>query len=356
MKARFWKTRVVCLACLIIGVAVSSVPALETAPEFSGAHSGRLVWEGTVVMRDDLLILAGGELIIRPGTQVRVVPAEGTKIDPEYLSSLTELLIRGRLDIQGTAAAPVRFVIDGDVAGGEPAWAGITLDRAAPSRIAHVDIVSAEMAIRCVASSPEIVGSRITASREGIVAQALHWLKVFGGTALFGGFLSVVLVREIAPVLVGLILIGRSGSVILAELGTMKAEGQIHMLDAQGIDPFLYLVVPRVLALSICMFCLTVAFVAVALMAGFVSGILLGLTKFTFLDFIHRALDSMGRQEYLSIAAKTLTIGFAVGLIACKEALALSGSAVDVLDILPRSFAKSVLATLVISVVLTILL
>ena len=190
----------------------------------------------------------------------------------------------------------------------------------------------------------------------GIVAQALHWLKVFGGTALFGGFLSVVLVREIAPVLVGLIVIGRSGSVILAELGTMKAEGQVQMLDAQGIDPFLYLVVPRVLALSICMFCLTVAFVAVALMAGFVSGTLLGLTKFTFLDFIHRALGSMGWQEYLLIAAKTLTIGFAVGLISCKEALALSGSAVDVLDILPRSFAKSVLATLVISIVLTILL
>jgi phospholipid/cholesterol/gamma-HCH transport system permease protein len=190
----------------------------------------------------------------------------------------------------------------------------------------------------------------------GIVAQALHWLKVFGGTALFGGFLSVVLVREIAPVLVGLIVIGRSGSVILAELGTMKAEGQVHMLDAQGIDPFLYLVAPRVLALSICMFCLTVAFVAVALMAGFVSGTLLGLAKFTFLDFIHRALGSMGWQEYLLIAAKTLTIGFAVGLISCKEALALSGSAVDVLAILPRSFAKSVLATLVISIVLTILL
>ena len=190
----------------------------------------------------------------------------------------------------------------------------------------------------------------------GIVAQALHWLKVFGGTALFGGFLSVVLVREIAPVLVGLIVIGRSGSVIVAELGTMKAEGQVHMLDAQGIDPFLYLVVPRVLALSICMFCLTVAFVAVALMAGFVSGTQLGLTQFTFLDFIHRALGSMGRQEYVLIAAKTLTIGFAVGLISCNEALALSGSPVDVLDILPRSFAKSVLATLVISVVLTVLL
>lgn len=190
----------------------------------------------------------------------------------------------------------------------------------------------------------------------GIVAQALLWLEVFGGTALFGGFLSVVLVREIAPVLVGLIVIGRSGSMILVELGTMKAEGQVHMLDAQGVDPFLYLVLPRVLALSICMFCLTIAFVMVALVAGFVSGTLIGPTKFTFLDFIHRALGSMGRQEYLLITAKTLTIGFVVGLISCREVLALSGTAVDVLDILPRSFAKSVLATFVISIVLTILL
>jgi phospholipid/cholesterol/gamma-HCH transport system permease protein len=189
----------------------------------------------------------------------------------------------------------------------------------------------------------------------GIVAQALLWLEVFGGTALLGGFLSVVLVREIAPVLVGLIVIGRSGSMILVELGTMKAEGQVHMLDAQGVDPFLYLVLPRVLALSICMFCLTIAFVAVALVAGFVSGTLLDLTTFTFLDFIHRAIGSMGRQEYLLITAKTLTIGFVVGLISCKAALALSGSAADVLDILPRSFARSVLATLVISIVLTIL-
>jgi phospholipid/cholesterol/gamma-HCH transport system permease protein len=127
------------------------------------------------------------------------------------------------------------------------------------------------------------------------------------------------------------------------------------MLDAQGVDPFLYLVLPRVLALSLCMFCLTIAFVAVALVAGFVLSALLDLTTFTFLDFIHRAIGSMGRQEYLLITAKTLTIGFVVGLISCKAALALSGSAADVLDILPRSFARSVLATLVISIVLTIL-
>ena len=190
----------------------------------------------------------------------------------------------------------------------------------------------------------------------GIVAQSLHWLKVFGSTALFGGFLSAVLVREIAPVLVGLIVIGRSGSTLLVELGTMKAEGQVHMLDAQGIDPFLYLVVPRVLAFCLCMFSLTIAFVAVALLAGFASGTLVGMIKFTFFDFINRAIGSMGWQEYLLFTLKTITIGFVVALISCRTALSLSGVSANVLDIMPRGFAKSALATLIISIVLTILL
>lgn len=189
----------------------------------------------------------------------------------------------------------------------------------------------------------------------GIVAQSLYWLETFGGRGLFGGFLAVVLMREIAPVLVGLIVIGRSGSVNLVELGTMKARGQVHALDAQGIDPFLYLVLPHVLALSLSMFCLTIAFVAVALVAGFVSGTLLGMINVAFLDFLYRALGSMGSKEYYLITAKTLSIGFVVGLISCKTALSEVGKASDVLDALPRSYARSVLATLLISVVLTII-
>ena len=188
----------------------------------------------------------------------------------------------------------------------------------------------------------------------GIVAQTLHWLEVFGGTALFGGLLSVVLVREIAPVLVGLIVIGRSGSVVLAELTNMKAESQVHMLDAQGIDPFIYLVVPRVLAFSICMFCLTIVFVAVAMLAGFASGTLVGIIRLDFLDFMVKALGSIGQAEYLLITAKALTIGFVVALISCRTAMSISGIPSNVLDKLPRGFAKSVLATLVISVALTL--
>jgi phospholipid/cholesterol/gamma-HCH transport system permease protein len=189
----------------------------------------------------------------------------------------------------------------------------------------------------------------------GMVAQALYWLDVFGGTWLFGGLLSVVLVREVAPVLVGLIVVGRSGAAIMVELGTMQAGGRVHMLDAQGIDPFLYLVIPRVLAVTICMFCLTVAFVAVAMVAGFFSANLIGISKYSFLDFMDRILSSIKYHEFFLFSAKTLTIGFVVGLLSCKTALSATRRTVSVLQLLPSGFAKSALATLLISIALTIL-
>ncbi len=127
------------------------------------------------------------------------------------------------------------------------------------------------------------------------------------------------------------------------------------MLDAQGIDPFLYLVVPRVLAFCVCMFSLTTVFVAVALLAGFLSGTLVGITQIGFFDFLNRALGSIGRATYVLFTLKTVVIGFVVALISCKMALSLSGVSARVLDIMPRGFAKSALATLIISIALTIL-
>lgn len=172
------------VAVLTVWLALTLMPlpalAAAGATQYAGAYGGELVWAGSVTMTDDVLILAGGSLTIRAGTQVNVIPAEGTKIDPEYLSAQTELLVRGRLDIQGTPAAPVRFVIL-DRPGGEAiAWAGITLDRAAPSLIRYAELTRADIAIRCVSSSPQIHGNRIVDCRYGIVAQQQSHPRITG--------------------------------------------------------------------------------------------------------------------------------------------------------------------------------
>lgn len=190
----------------------------------------------------------------------------------------------------------------------------------------------------------------------GMVYQAIYWLTLFGQTEYTGSILVTVLVREIAPLFVALTVIGRSGSVMLVELRTMKIDGQIRMLDAQGVDPFIFLIVPRVAAVSVCMFSLTIAFILVALGSGFMAGNTLGSMDFTLYDFLFQILAKMRLPEFATIPLKTFIIGFVVALIACTTGLSVTGSRSDLQAALPRGITKSFLATLVISGVLTVLL
>ena len=137
-----------------------------------------------------------------------------------------------------------------------------------------------------------------------MVNQMLYLLRLAGQEGLIGEFLVLVLVRGVAPLLVGMIVIGRSGSTMMVELGAMRVTGQVHLLDAQGIDPFLYLVIPRVLATAIGMFCLSMVFLAVALTTGLVAANALGLTSLTLLDFFEEVLTAMGPREYGALAAQ----------------------------------------------------
>jgi len=186
MKSSRCKITSILVVIALVVSASTTLWAADPAVEYSGAYAGDLVWEGTVTMTADVLVLEGGSLTVRAGTQVNVVPAEGTKIDPEYLSSQTELLVRGKLDIQGTVEAPVRFVIVETSGTEEIAWSGITLDRAAESSIRNVELERADTAIRCVESSPEVEGTLITDCRYGIVAQQQSHPKIIGNVIADG--------------------------------------------------------------------------------------------------------------------------------------------------------------------------
>jgi phospholipid/cholesterol/gamma-HCH transport system permease protein len=219
--------------------------------------------------------------------------------------------------------------------------------------------VRAELVRNCVQVAlyglPSII---ITGVLVGLamVNQVLYWLRLAGQEGLIGAFLVLGLVRGITPVLVGMIVIGRSGSTMMVELGAMRASGQVHLLDAQGIDPFLYLVIPRVLATALSMFCLSMVFLAVALTTGLVAANALGVTSLTLLDFFNAVLAAMGPKECVLLPLKTLTIGFAIGLISCTTGLAIGRAVPEVSTLLPGGFVRAVLATLLISGGFTILL
>lgn len=148
-----------------------AAPAMDSLPRVAGILTADLVLEGAVVLADDLLVPAGITLVLRPGTKVYVVPSESTKIDPEWLSAATELLVRGSLRSEGTAEQPVVFEPLPANAAASYAWAGLLLDGATDSLIRHTLIQNAEQGVLCINSSPEIRDSQILSCRYGIIAQ-----------------------------------------------------------------------------------------------------------------------------------------------------------------------------------------
>jgi parallel beta-helix repeat protein len=187
MKSSCWKIITYMVVILMAIASLSSASyAVDKVQDYSGSYSGDLVWQESVTMTADVLILKGATLTIRAGTQINIIPAEGTKIDPEYLSPLTELLVRGKLDIQGTSEAPVLFVIIESSETEEIAWSGITLDNAVESYIQNAELERADTAIRCVKSSPEIIENRIANCRYGIVAQQQSHPKIIGNILVDG--------------------------------------------------------------------------------------------------------------------------------------------------------------------------
>lgn len=157
-------------ACAPVGGGAPEPSAPAPPREIAGVLSGETHLSGEVIVASDVLVPRGSTLVVHPGTVVRVRPSESTKIDPEYLSPATEILVRGRLKVLGSAARPVRFLPVGG-GGGEPAWAGIALDRSEGSILAHLEIDAAETGLLCIGASPEVRSAVVTGCRYGVVAQ-----------------------------------------------------------------------------------------------------------------------------------------------------------------------------------------
>ncbi|MEZ4599069.1 MAG: ABC transporter permease [Syntrophotaleaceae bacterium] len=190
----------------------------------------------------------------------------------------------------------------------------------------------------------------------GLVYQLLYWLDLFGQSQLIGDFLILVLAREMAPILVGFIVLGRHGLAMVIELGRQKTGGQIHMLDSQGIDPFLLLVVPRVLAVTLGTFCLTVAFLLVSLGTGFIAGNASKVSALSATEFLNSLLTSLGPAEFAIIPLKSLSVGFAIGLLACTIGLTEATDSDMPEGLLPRAFGLSAMVIILISGLYTLLL
>ncbi len=189
-----------------------------------------------------------------------------------------------------------------------------------------------------------------------MVMQAAYWLQVAGQEDLTGRLLVLLLIREVAPVIMGLIIVGRSATGMIIELSLLRAGGQIRMLEAQGIDPFRFLVMPRIVAIAVSLFSLTVIFVITALVLGHLFGYALGVSQRTLFGFLDSVLLAMGPLDFVILPVKSLAIGLAIGVAGTFAVFGNRAPSQGMQDLIARGFVNAVLAVFLVSGGISLLL
>ena len=167
--------------------------------------------------------------------------------------------------------------------------------------------------------------------------------------------LVTVLVRETVPVLINLLAIGRNGTALTTELGNMKIAGEVRVLDAQGIDPFIYLVMPRVLSLTLSVFCLAVLFVVVAFTSSYLSNLVLSPSAVDPGTFVHSIVFSVSPVDLINFLSKTIIPALFTGAICCSQGLRVQTSLTEVTKSTKRALTLSVRALFGISALVSLL-
>ena len=156
-----------------------------------------------------------------------------------------------------------------------------------------------------------------------LALQAAVTLKQFGAINMTGRLVSLSMVKELGPVLTGLMVSGRNTSGMASELGSMKVSEQIDAMRALGTDPIRKLVAPRIVATVVMLFFLTIVADACGMAGGAaVSVILLRLNAETFLHTTYMALQYGDVVEGL---VKPLFSGFIIATVGCYYGLKTTG-------------------------------
>jgi phospholipid/cholesterol/gamma-HCH transport system permease protein len=182
-----------------------------------------------------------------------------------------------------------------------------------------------------------------------LVTQAVYWLEQTGTTGLVGPVIVVLLIRELVPILIGLIVFGRSGTATLIELGEAQTKGWLRVLEIQGLDPLVLLVLPRAFGFAIGAFCLATVLLLTTLVTGYLVAHALGLVAYSVWDFADLVLRAMKVQDFIFPPLKCITIGFVVALACCATGLGRRDESDELQRLVPRGFVRSALAILVVN-------
>ncbi|MBW2171036.1 MAG: ABC transporter permease [Deltaproteobacteria bacterium] len=194
-------------------------------------------------------------------------------------------------------------------------------------------MVRPPMRVRAIFKQMEFVGVNsllvviLTGAFTGAVLalQAYHGFRLFSAESLVGSTVALAMTRELGPVLTALIVTGRAGSSMAAELGTMRVTEQIDALHTMAANPIKYLVVPRIIAGVFMLPVLTIVADFVGIIGGYFVGV--GLLKINSGIYVAKMIEIVELEDIFNGLVKAACFGLILSLVGCYKGFYTTGGA-----------------------------
>ena len=187
-----------------------------------------------------------------------------------------------------------------------------------------------------------------------VIGQTVSVLARVGATGYLGSTMVFVIVRELGPLLAAVLVLARVGTAHVIELGTARALGEVEALEALGIDPVHYLIVPRVIGMALGIFALTIYLILGALGSGYLWAFLQDV-PLTPGDYFRQIAESLSWLDFVLLALKTTAFGFFIAIVTCYHGLAQPLRLEDVSRVAVRAVTQGVIVCVLVDMVFIVL-
>ncbi len=178
--------------------------------------------------------------------------------------------------------------------------------------------------------------------------------RQFSAEGMVGGVVALALSRELAPVLAGVVVTARAGSTMASELGNMRVTEQIDAITTMGVSPVQYLVVPRIVATTLMLPLLAIAFGVAGMVGAYGVAVLWqNIDPGEFFDRIHSLVQP---SDLRMLFIKATVFGLIVSVVCCKKGFHASGGARGVGEATAKAVVSSIVVIFMADYILTTLL
>ena len=186
-----------------------------------------------------------------------------------------------------------------------------------------------------------------------IALQSSYTLDKWGANRYIATLVAASAIRELAPLMTAILVAGRSGSAITAEIGTMKVGEEIDALEVMGLNPIKFLVVPKFLAMVLAVPCITVIAMFIMIFGGWVAGVLIvGVDSAI---YIEESIKAMAEKDLVTGLTKSFFFGIVICWVGIYRGFQVEGGAEGVGRRTTSSVVTSIFLIIIVDLVFTVL-